>query len=154
MLSLRSLSEFVLALGVVLTVLGLPGAAAAGEAPPADRPASVEWNPTWPRFRPAEIAVTSGLVLQVAAVTFLYPAIALSAEKLGRVRPEARECAKDAGYAAHCENARERVGRPTAVKRQVSSGATACPRCFITVAAILAPNLTPENVGVTLAGIF
>lgn len=34
----------------------------------------VAWNPAWPRFRKAEIALTGGLTLQVAAALFLYPA--------------------------------------------------------------------------------
>ena len=184
MLSLRSLSGFVFVLRILVAVLGAPGAAGADEATVRDQPASVEWNEAWPRFRPAEIALTSGLVLQVAAVTFLYPepkanwhggilfddvvrdamrfrskaardradavsdaiyygllaypffvdaglvaggihragdvslqmmainleafaftgAIALSAEKLGRVRPEGRECEKDAAYGEHCDD--------------------------------------------------
>jgi hypothetical protein len=33
----------------------------------------VAWNPAWPRFRKAEIALTAGLSLQVAANLFLYP---------------------------------------------------------------------------------
>jgi membrane-associated phospholipid phosphatase len=33
----------------------------------------VAWNPSWPRFRKAEIAFTGGLTLQVAATLFLYP---------------------------------------------------------------------------------
>jgi membrane-associated phospholipid phosphatase len=33
----------------------------------------VEWNPAWPRFRKAEVALTGGLALQVAANLFLYP---------------------------------------------------------------------------------
>jgi hypothetical protein len=35
--------------------------------------AEVEWNPSWPRFRKAEMAFTGGLTLQVAAAVFFYP---------------------------------------------------------------------------------
>jgi len=163
----------------------------------ADESARVEWNSNWPRFRPAEIALTSGLALQVAAATFLLPepkanwhggilfddavrdalrlhgkaarsragavsdaiyygllayplvvdaglvaggihrsgdvagqlmamdleafafsgAIALSAEKLGRVRPEERECRKDSSYGADC-------GEPAQLNASFMSGHT------------------------------
>jgi hypothetical protein len=33
----------------------------------------VEWNPEWPRFRKAEVAFTTGMALQLAAATFVYP---------------------------------------------------------------------------------
>jgi hypothetical protein len=144
----------------------------------------VAWNPSWPRFRKAEVAFTGGLTLQVAAALFLYPtpkrnweggilfddvvrdalvlrsrearntasqvsdylyyglavlpmaldagivaagvhgsgdvagqmlamdlesyalagAIAMSAEKLGRVRPVDRGCQKDPNYSGRCGN--------------------------------------------------
>jgi membrane-associated phospholipid phosphatase len=143
---------------------------------------SVRWNPTWPRFRPSEYALTAGLAFNIAQATFLYPApkanweggilfddavrdaillgspeardraavvsddiyyvlatypllvdtaivtwavhgagdvafqmmlinfesyaltgaIALTAEKLGRVRPMADDCARDPNYAKNC----------------------------------------------------
>jgi membrane-associated phospholipid phosphatase len=187
----------VVLLVLALAALVLPGAAAANQPTTADEPARLEWNPTWPRFRPTEVALTSGLILQVAAVTFLYPApeanwrggilfddavrgalrlptkaararadqvsdaiyygllayplvvdagivaggihrsgdvalqlmamdleayafsgaIALSAEKLGRVRPEERECKKDAGYSDDC-------GHPAQLNASFMSGHT------------------------------
>jgi membrane-associated phospholipid phosphatase len=36
-------------------------------------PESVDWSPDWPRFRKAEIALTSGMALQMAAAFFVYP---------------------------------------------------------------------------------
>ncbi|HVR18780.1 MAG TPA: phosphatase PAP2 family protein [Polyangiaceae bacterium] len=36
-------------------------------------PERVEWSADWPRFRKAEIALTSGMALQMAAATFVYP---------------------------------------------------------------------------------
>jgi membrane-associated phospholipid phosphatase len=169
---------------VLCAVFGGPRTANAdaGAAAP-DAPATVRWNPAWQRFRASEVALTSALVLQVAAVTLLYPepqanweggilfddavrsairfqtkdarataakvsdavyygllaypfvdaavvaggihrsgdvavqmmamnlesfaftgAIALTAEKLGRVRPEARGCKTDAAYGPDCAN--------------------------------------------------
>jgi membrane-associated phospholipid phosphatase len=145
---------------------------------------SVKWDPSWPRFRPSEYALTAGLTYNVVQAAFIYPppganwdsgiffdegvreailirngaarrtaaivsddiyyallaypllvdnaivtlgihgasdvafqmmlmnfesyaltgAIALTAEKLGRVRPMGRECAKDPGYDGKCGN--------------------------------------------------
>jgi len=42
-------------------------------APHARAEKTLEWDPAWPRFRKAEIALTGGLSLQVAAALFLYP---------------------------------------------------------------------------------
>ena len=52
---------------VVLATLSGAGRASAEQA------RTVAWDPEWPRFRPAEIGVTAGLSLQVAATMFLYP---------------------------------------------------------------------------------
>ena len=54
--------------------LGLAAAALLSPAPAGAMEPEVEWNPAWPRFRKAEIALTAGLSLQVAANLFLYPA--------------------------------------------------------------------------------
>jgi PAP2 superfamily protein len=167
----------VAALAVAWGMLFMPGTAHA------QATSRVEWNPAWPRFQPAEIALTSGLALQAGAAMFLYPdpqanwhggilfddavrnglrlhskeararadevsdaiyygllaypfvvdaaivaggvhrsgdvalqlmamdleafafsgAIALSAEKIGRVRPEERECRSDPNYSDACD---------------------------------------------------
>jgi len=158
-------------------VLLAPSRAGADPAP------TVEWNPAWPKFRPAEVAVTGAMTLQLASALFLYPqpkrnweggilfddpvrnvlrlhtrsaresasrssdviyyalaaypildatlvagvvhgssevmvqllamdleafafsgAIALTAEKLGRVRPEDRGCQSDPHYSKDCGN--------------------------------------------------
>jgi hypothetical protein len=166
--------------------LGLATLATTGAAR-ADEAARVDWSPEWHKFRPAEIALTSGLALQAAEATFLLPApqrnweggilfdeavrhslrlhtrgarsavdgisdyiyyglgsypivvdvglvaggvhrssevavqmlamdleayafsgaIALSAEKIGRVRPEARGCQGDPGYSKSCNDPKQ-----------------------------------------------
>jgi hypothetical protein len=60
--------RFAFCLLAVLVTLGVAGRASAEQA------RTVAWDPEWPRFRPAEIAVTAGLSLQAASAMFLYPA--------------------------------------------------------------------------------
>lgn len=174
----RSLvARALVALALCVASLAAPAAAQAMEP-------EVRWNPAWPRFRKAEVALTAGLSLQVAANLFLYPtpqrtweggilfddavrdalllrsrsgrktasdasdytyyalatlpivvdagivagavhgsgdvalqmlamdiesyalagAVALSAEKLGRVRPADRGCKKDPSYSGRCND--------------------------------------------------
>ncbi len=57
---------------IALLTLGV-ATLCAPSAAQAEEPAKLEWNPEWPRFRPAEIALTSGLSLQVAAALLIYP---------------------------------------------------------------------------------
>jgi membrane-associated phospholipid phosphatase len=66
---IRSARTF--ARAVATAALGL--GALLSSAPADAREPEVEWNPAWPRFRKAEIALTGGLTLQVAANLFLYP---------------------------------------------------------------------------------
>src|SRR4051812_21458100 len=53
---------------LVLTLLFAP---ARGHAETRDR--TLEWKETWPRFRPAELAFTAGMALNVSMALFLYP---------------------------------------------------------------------------------
>jgi membrane-associated phospholipid phosphatase len=53
-----------LALGIALFLVARRGAAESAK--------TIEWSRDWPRFRPAEVALTAGLGAQVAAATFLY----------------------------------------------------------------------------------
>jgi len=180
----KSLSGFgALGRAALVFILGATCLLAPESARAADPP-RVEWSPEWPKFRPAELAFTSGLSLQVAEALFLYPkprrnweggivfddaarnvlrlrtrheretasmasdilyytlatyplvvdagivaagvhgssevavellamdleayaltgAIALTAEKIGRVRPEDRGCQGNPGYSKNCGN--------------------------------------------------
>ena len=57
-----------------LVAFTLPSMVAHAETPTPTKPgAPLEWNDHWPRFRPAEIAFTAGLTLNVAMALFLYP---------------------------------------------------------------------------------
>jgi membrane-associated phospholipid phosphatase len=44
-----------------------------GDGLPIDTPVRVAWNPAWPRFRPAEAALTGSMLLPIAAALFVYP---------------------------------------------------------------------------------
>lgn len=62
-----------LGLGALL-VLQLASSSARAETPTPTKPGSnVQWNESWPRFRPAEIAFTGGMTVSVAMALFLYP---------------------------------------------------------------------------------
>src|SRR6187402_2203167 len=41
--------------------------------PAAAEPASVSWDPDWPRFRTSEAIVTGAMLLPIAGAVFLYP---------------------------------------------------------------------------------
>jgi hypothetical protein len=60
---------------VVVLIVQLVSSSARAEPPssPSTRNSNVEWNESWPRFRPAEIAFTGGMALNVAMAIFLYP---------------------------------------------------------------------------------
>ena len=73
-----------LALAALLAVAASASRADAQAAAPAPTPtptpmpttpaSKLEWSESWPRFRPAEIAFTGGMALNVAMALFLYPA--------------------------------------------------------------------------------
>ena len=181
---------------VVVCLLALFMVLGAASRASAEQAKTVAWDPEWPRFRPAEIAVTAGFSLQVAATMFLYPdpkanwhggilwddavrdglrlhsrsarqtagavsdaiyygllayplldagivaggvhgsgdvavqllamdlesfaiagAIAMTAEKIGRVRPEERGCRTDPSYSKDC-------GKPAQLNASFMSGHT------------------------------
>jgi membrane-associated phospholipid phosphatase len=71
---------FSVLLGIAVVAVLLSSSSARADTPVEDptptptKPESkLEWNETWPKFRPAEIAFTGGMTLSVAMALFLYP---------------------------------------------------------------------------------
>lgn len=69
---LRSLRPLFLVFGLALALAA--GDARAETPTPTRKGDPVVWQEEWPRFRPAEMAFTGGMALNVAMALFLYPA--------------------------------------------------------------------------------
>lgn len=68
------MSRRIFALFALLTVVTTARSGQAETPTPTKKGAPIVWREVWPRFRPAEMAFTGGMALNVAMALFLYPA--------------------------------------------------------------------------------